>query len=477
MKTMPLCALFILLVLTSFSACADSQSPYAATPEEDPVPQVVWEPTLENATIEYGAPDLITDNVGPLFAYIRFPQSGEATDYLIARWAQEIYQSALDEIEAQLEEDPEAGGEINVQFNSYLVDGRYAGIMERGMFTGSHMIHPQDIIRTFNIDTENGVLLDNDDILDPLRSRIVLKLLREQLLEAYPDAAGSLGEAEESWLKHIALGTEGLHVEIERGVALPEAVGRLSVTLPYDGLGAALRLGATPPELPDDTVATAQVIPVTPPVPWRSNQIDPEKPMVALTFDDGPSIHTEKILDLLEQYDSRATFFVIGNLVESRRETIERAFDMGSEIMGHSWDHRNLTKLSAREISTQVTDTANAIESVTGLRPQMYRTPYGAVNDRVRDVSGELGFAIISWSVDPRDWQTRNTDAVHAAIMRNVKDRAIILSHDLYGTTADAMERVIPELLELGYQLVTVSELMFYSDITLEAGVVYYRGQ
>jgi len=199
--------------------------------------------------------------------------------------------------------------------------------------------------------------------------------------------------------------------------------------------------------------------------------------MIALTFDDGPSKYTSHVLDILEKHGARATFCVIGNLVSARKDTVKRASGLGNEIIGHSWDHRDLTKLSADEIIQEIKDTSDVIESVTGIRPRMYRPPYGAVNAALKSVSADLGYALINWSVDPMDWQSRDADKVYDAIMSNVSNRAIVLSHDLYGTTADAMERVIPELIAMGYQLVTVSELMYYSGKTLEPGVVYHNGK
>ncbi|MCL2694534.1 MAG: polysaccharide deacetylase, partial [Oscillospiraceae bacterium] len=102
--------------------------------------------------------------------------------------------------------------------------------------------------------------------------------------------------------------------------------------------------------------------------------------------------------------------------------------------------------------------------------------PHGALNATVREVSAELGYAIINWSVDPFDWRDRNADVVYEAIMSHVHNNAIILTQDLYASTADAVERVIPELISRGYQLVTVTELMYYSGITMQAGVVYCNG-
>ncbi|MCL2638205.1 MAG: polysaccharide deacetylase family protein [Oscillospiraceae bacterium] len=200
------------------------------------------------------------------------------------------------------------------------------------------------------------------------------------------------------------------------------------------------------------------------------------KKIAALTFDDGPSEHTLRILDALEKHCARATFFVMGNKIEAEKRTIQRAFNMGNEIITHAWNHRNLTTLTADEIKAELNETSALIESVTGVYPTFYRPPYGAVNDTVKKVSAEQGYAIINWSVDPLDWECKNAELVYERIMANMHDRAIILSHDVYDSTAEAMERVIPELICRGYEIVTVSELMCRSGITLEAGAVYDNG-
>lgn len=202
------------------------------------------------------------------------------------------------------------------------------------------------------------------------------------------------------------------------------------------------------------------------------------KPPIALTFDDGPCEHTVRILDTLAAHNARASFFVLGGKADAGREIIKRAFAAGNEIISHSWSHRknpNLSELPAEEIRKELTSTRDAILSITGVCPNFFRPPYGAVSDTLKTVAAELGLSIINWSVDPLDWECKNADIVFGRIMEKVHDHAIILCHDVHATTADAMERVIPALLE-NYRLVTVSELMRLSGITPAAGVVYDDG-
>ncbi|MCL2507681.1 MAG: polysaccharide deacetylase family protein [Oscillospiraceae bacterium] len=459
---------FLLLIIVLLTACSSDDTPVIN----------VKEPPLYQSTVEYGEPNLITDNKGPLWVYIRFPAAGNATDEIIAEWVRDIHKSSHDEIAELRASDPKAEGEINVQFDSYYVDDRYAGILENGMFMSSHKAHPMEFVRTFNIDTKKETLLDNTDILDYSQSENILNLLRGRIAEEYPQAVDHLGETDEKWLEHIAIGHEGIIVILERSKYLPSYLGTLKITLPYHKLGSAYILGTDlVPESPTEPPAKPPTKPIVPNAPPQSGDIDPSKPMVALTFDDGPSRYTSRILDILEIYGARATFCVLGNLVNARSDTVQRAFDLGCEIIGHSWDHRDLSKLTVDEITQELNETSDAIESITGVWPKLYRPPYGAVNNTLKSVSADLGYAIVYWSVDPLDWDTRNADKVYDAIMAKTDDRAIILSHDLYGSTADAMERVIPDLISKGYQLVTVSELMHYSNITLEAGIVYYDGK
>jgi len=186
------------------------------------------------------------------------------------------------------------------------------------------------------------------------------------------------------------------------------------------------------------------------------------KPKIALTFDDGPSEYTLRILDTLEKYNARASFFVVGSKVEAHEATIKRAVDKKHEIISHSWSHcenPNLSQLSADEIKKELLDTHAAIERVVGFSPDMFRPPYGDVSDTLKDVAAELGLSIILWKVDSWDWRSLNADMVYDEIFSNICDNAVILCHDVHATTADAMERVVPDLLAK-YEMVTISEMM-----------------
>jgi len=198
------------------------------------------------------------------------------------------------------------------------------------------------------------------------------------------------------------------------------------------------------------------------------------RPMIALTFDDGPAQHTDRILDLLERYGGQATFFVVGRSVEEWQDTILRTINLGSEVANHTWFHPELTEISDQRIRTELRTTSAIIEQITGLpRPPFFRPPFGLADERVANIAAELGYAIVTWTLDTRDWQVRNADAVYNIIMNEAEEGSVILMHDTHSTTADAMERVIPELIARGYRLVTVSELLYILYGELEPGRIY----
>lgn len=203
-----------------------------------------------------------------------------------------------------------------------------------------------------------------------------------------------------------------------------------------------------------------------------SYRIDPSKPMVALTYDDGPSIYTPQILDVLEQYHARATFFEVGNRVGMYPKTVKRIDGMGCELGNHSYDHANLGIADAGKVQTELSQTDSKIKSLTGKVPALVRPPYGSIGGNLRSNAKR---PLILWSIDTLDWKTRNAASVYASVMNYVKDGDIILMHDLYLSTVNASKQIIPELIRRGYQLVTVSELAEYKGISLHAGESYSR--
>lgn len=187
-----------------------------------------------------------------------------------------------------------------------------------------------------------------------------------------------------------------------------------------------------------------------------TRKIDKNKKMVALTYDDGPSIYTPRVLKTLKENNAVATFFVVGNRVPTYSDTVKKAHDMGCEIGNHTYEHKNLTRVSEAEVKRQITKTNRNVKKVTGQAPVIVRPTGGATNANVKQW---VGMPSIIWSIDTLDWKTRNAGSTKKAVLDHVKDGDIVLMHDLYSATASASETIIPELVKRGYQLVTVSEL------------------
>ena len=194
-----------------------------------------------------------------------------------------------------------------------------------------------------------------------------------------------------------------------------------------------------------------------------SRFIDPNKPMVAVTFDDGPRPSTEKVYESLKKHDVVATFFVIGMYVNGKKELIQRLVEAGNEIGNHSWSHLNFKELSYAEVVSQISKTDAAIEQATGGTPGFVRPPMGLFDNKLRSAIGDRKIAL--WSIDTLDWSHRNWQRTMASIVGKVKDGDIILIHDLVESTADNIEELILYLKEQGYQMVTMSELVRYRNV------------
>lgn len=194
--------------------------------------------------------------------------------------------------------------------------------------------------------------------------------------------------------------------------------------------------------------------------------------LVCFTFDDGPYAPvTNKILDTLEKYNGKATFFVVGDRAGTYSDEIERAAKMGCEIGTHTYSHVNLNTLSVDEMQKEINKSCKEISKYSHKKVKVLRPPEGAANDTVK---ANVGMPMVMWSVDSRDWDYRNAEKDYQTVMDNVFDGSIVLMHDLYPATADAVARIIPELAKQGYKFVTFSELMKIRGVEVEPGEKYF---
>ncbi|MCR5295313.1 MAG: polysaccharide deacetylase family protein [Lachnospiraceae bacterium] len=198
-----------------------------------------------------------------------------------------------------------------------------------------------------------------------------------------------------------------------------------------------------------------------------------DSPAVAITFDDGPGAYTGQILDLLSKYHVKATFFMIGIEVAKYPEEVKREAEMGMEQGNHSWDHKTLTSLKSGEIDDEVKNTNDAIAAITGSAPTVFRPPGGGRNALVDAVAKKFKMPLIVWNVDTLDWSTRDAQNTYNVVMSEVSDGDIILMHEIYKASYEAAAMIIPDLLERGYQIVTVSELAALKGQKLVKGELY----
>ena len=227
------------------------------------------------------------------------------------------------------------------------------------------------------------------------------------------------------------------------------------------------------PVLPEEKAAqeAAQAADAGQAAAQQAGTVDPSRPMVALTFDDGPQPSVgNRIMDCLAQYGGKATFFMVGDRVGSYKTEVRRMVAEGHEVANHTMNHKYLQKLGAAQIQAQVNQGNDAIQAACGVRPTLLRLPGGNHN---ATVMANAGMPMIQWNVDTLDWKTRNADKTVAAVLNHVKDGDIILMHELYASTGDAVLRIVPELHKRGFQMVTVSQMAAAKGKTLEAGKLY----
>ncbi len=193
---------------------------------------------------------------------------------------------------------------------------------------------------------------------------------------------------------------------------------------------------------------------------------------IALTFDDGPSGYTGKLLDGLSEYDAKVTFFVIGSKAEKNPEIVKRAFDEGHLIGNHTYSHPRLTLQSVADAKEDITKSSDVIKDITGVKPFFVRAPYG-------DVSAyqlkKLNTFFISWSANMYDWDEDSEDDIYKRIMKKADDGEIILLHDTNEATVNAVLRAIPELQEQGYEFVRVDDLLTRNGDKLAKGIPYRK--
>ena len=195
---------------------------------------------------------------------------------------------------------------------------------------------------------------------------------------------------------------------------------------------------------------------------YRNNENDYMK--IALTFDDGPHPrYTLRILDILDEYNIKATFFVVGINAENYPDTIENVIKKGHEIGNHTYTHPHVSCLNSQNLKCEVERCESAIYGLTDYKTKLFRPPEGMIDADVRSVLRSLDYKVILWDIDTRDWAHTSPQEIADNVIDNIASGDIILMHDYIGynsPTIEAMRIFIPQLLDKGYRFVVVSELI-----------------
>jgi peptidoglycan-N-acetylglucosamine deacetylase len=221
-------------------------------------------------------------------------------------------------------------------------------------------------------------------------------------------------------------------------------------------------------------------LPTTPPAGVRTsyNSVKTSQKVLAMTFDDGPHPSlTPKLLDLLKERNIKCTFFLIGKQVKMYPDLVRRIVAEGHEIGNHTWTHCSLTSRSDAQIRSELKQSEDAVFEVAQVRPKLVRPPYGAINNRIKDMMfTEFGYSTIMWSVDPQDWRRPGVSVVTSRLVTGAHPGAIMLAHDIHPPTIQAMPAMFDQLIAKGYQFVTVSQLLNLEKASMPVGIVVKPG-
>lgn len=410
-------------------------------------PQQIGEPI---SVIEYAAP----------FSYgLQYPKTGhEGIDARIGQIVEEI-RASFDEkysLPENLSENgkPVADHTLLLRYETYLAEENQMSLalfetQEPSGGSASTQIH----IYHFDLatDTEQSA----ESLMWERFPENASAYTKKYFLETEPYKKALFGDyaktldPESGIFDRFVLKEDGVQFYFDPYQLFPGSFGLVRLTIPYEDMKA-----AAAPEA-------------------ENSEIDVSKPMVALTFDDGPNpINTTAILDTLEKYGVVATFFDLGSLVERYPAVVQRELALGCEVGSHTYNHKNLLNTSNAEIAKDVAATSQAFQKAIGQAPTIFRPPYGNTNQRVNE---QIPLPLALWSVDTLDWKSRNANSVMSAVKKAGNlDGKVILMHGIYESSAQATAMLVPYLLEQGYQLVTVSQMieLKYGE-TPQAGKLY----
>ena len=265
--------------------------------------------------------------------------------------------------------------------------------------------------------------------------------------------------------RHFEFTDNGLEIMFPPYQVASWADGQINITIPYEDINKYLK------EEYRDSTKDETVVKEVPDIRDLSQFKD--KKLIAFTFDDGPSSNnTNLLLDNLDKYNARVTFFVLGSRVDSNKEVIKRAYLQGNDIGSHTYNHRNLNLLNDSEVISEVEKTNDKIKEIIGVKPTLLRPPYGNLTNHRKEL---VNMHTILWDIDPLDWKYKNKNRVADEIIEHAHDGAIILLHDIYKSSVDGALLAMEELEKQGYAFVTITEMAQLRGIDLDYQTSYFN--
>ena len=330
-----------------------------------------------------------------------------------------------------------------------------------------HGAHPVSLTHFWTFDKKSGEVINLSDLTEQSEKAAeeIVAAARNNIKETIKQRQQAELDLSETITQEtlsnfiITDGGNSIAWPIGQASLLPSAYGEMTIKVPIAAVAKYLQNSTArklanipkPPE-PKPEPKPAPAVPA--PAPTTGNKV------IALTFDDGPGPYTAHLLDVLDQYGAKATFFLIGSKVSSQANVVRNIQARGHQLGNHSWSHPELPKLPVDQIAGEIDRTNDAIKQATGVTPAILRPPYGAVNGAVLEQLRLRGMSSILWSVDTRDWADRNSDIVCSRAVAGARPGAIILMHDIHQTSVGAVPCILSALKQQGYSFVTVQGLL-----------------
>lgn len=339
--------------------------------------------------------------------------------------------------------------EFNTSAEYSLINNRYEMVLLTIFNTASSMTHPSTSVKSFVLDKKTNTLLSLKDVLTEKGLEQLKTSLKQKLKETYPNCLfenrlSSFLEEEIQDYSNFTFDDSTLVLYFNPYLLTSGNCGIINSSFKLEMLSLKINIEKEVFEENNQLLKA------------KEKSIDPNKPVIAFTFDDGPSKYTEDILTEFNKYQGAATFFVIGNKLDAYKKTLQKMVKLGNEIGNHSYNHQWMNRMSEEELTEQINKTQEKITKITGFTPTRIRPTYGALNERIKKTSV---LEIALWNVDPKDWKYKNSKTIAERILKKAEDQSIILLHDTHKRSVEAVKIVLRELDKQGYQFVTLGEL------------------